>query len=478
MDTWFSGQVFMNQTPLMTKSGLVKTFSTFSLFAIFFISSVSGYAFFNFLRSNLLNIDLLVTSEFIQSIVSVNKPSPYFEEGGSTNNTYSLDEYFSQVMSIPDVVRATVYNKHQMIIWSNDSSMIGKTFTDNIELIKALSGTAVYKTGSSEQARKQQHAFLPYYVSDFVESYIPIRDPGSTDQVVGVIELYKLPRSLFEALVNGRILVIIVSIFGGAMLYLILFWIVRRAGVTIDRQREELQAQVSQLSNLLDKNHQLQSRVQRASSRATEVNEHSLRRIGAELHDGPAQSIGFALLRLDDVATNMVDSETNDVDSEINLIRTALSDALHEIRSLSSGLAVPELEQMEIDMVIKHAVSRHLQRTHTHVTLDMGAMPVAVGMPIKICIYRMIQEGLNNSFRHAKGAGQKISVAYHNDLFTVTASDQGPGFNLDVFQSPDNDHLGLTGLRERVESLGGSFEIISHRNEGVRLVAVIPNNRA
>src|SRR5205809_555232 len=85
-------------------------------------------------------------------------------------------------------------------------------------------------------------------------------------------------------------------------IYLLLGGIVRRGGQTIAAQQAELRDKVAQLTALLAQNEALSSRVRTTSARTTALNERFLQRISAELHDGPAQDLAFALLRLDSIA--------------------------------------------------------------------------------------------------------------------------------------------------------------------------------
>lgn len=457
---------------ISSRFNLLSQFSVFSFVSIFAITSVSAYVFFTFLKTNLLKRDISVTGEFIQSIAQINNPEPYFNGSTLSDDKLTLEEFFLHITLIPDVIRATVYNKNQTIIWSDETSIIGKTFTDNDELAQALNGKRVFKLEKINKNKKKEHSFFPADVNAFVESYIPIWDKAG-NRVIGVIELYKTPRALFDTLNQGKLLVVIVSIIGGSVLYLILFWIVRRGSLTIISQRSELQSQVTRLSSLLKKNKQLKMRVQRASNRAAEVNEYYLRRIGAELHDGPAQSIGFALLRLDAVTEQHTDKDSSDSNNEVNRVRTALSDALQEIRSLSSGLSIPELNELSPEEAIIKAVKNHRKRTETQVSVELSTLPKKMDMSFKICIYRFVQEGLNNAFHHASTCEPSVKASYNKKSITISVSDNGPGFDVDNEKSIDNKRLGLAGLRERVESLGGTFTIISKRNEGVEIIAVL-----
>jgi signal transduction histidine kinase len=457
---------------IYSRFNLLSLFSISSFVSIFAITSVSALVFFTFLKTNLLKRDISVTSEFIQSIAQIKNPEPYFNGSNLPNDKRTLEEFFLHITLIPDVIRATVYNKNQTIIWSDDNNIIGKTFTDNEELTLALTGTRIFKLEQINEHKKQEHSFLPSDVSSFVESYIPVWGMKGK-KVIGVIELYKTPRALFETLDQGKLLVVIVSLFGGSVLYLILFWIVRRGSLTIISQRTELQTQITRLSTLLKNNKALKKRVQQASNRAAEVNEYYLRRIGAELHDGPAQSIGFALLRLDAVTEQSAEKDTIDSNNEVNRIRTALLDALQEIRSLSSGLSIPELKELSPKEAILKAVKNHQKRTEVQALVTLKTLPDKMDMPFKICIYRFVQEGLNNAFHHASTCEPSVNVSYIKNNLTISVSDNGPGFVVNNEKNLDNNRLGLAGLRERVESLGDTFSLISKKNDGVEIIAVL-----
>ena len=420
---------------------------------------------------------MIISSEFIQSVAQINNPEPFFKGELKVKGNPQIEEFFHHITTIPDVLRVTVYDTNQTIIWSDNKELVDKRFTDNNELIQALTGVPVFARESKNDFNNQkiEHRFLPDDVSDFVESYLPMWDEGQT-RVIGVLELYKAPDALFKALNHGKILVLTISLLGGGLLYLILFWVVRRASQTIDTQADELQNQISQLSELLKQNQELRNRTQQASSRAVELNEQFLRRVGSELHDGPAQSLGFALLRLDAIKK---DSETDDrenTSNEFEQIKSSLTEALSEIRSLSAGLVLPELTLLCLKELLTKVVRSHENRTESHVNFHMNNLPENCQLPLKICAYRFAQEGLNNTFRHAQGKNVEFSAKAENRSLELTISDQGKGFDLDNFESSKHSGLGLLGLRERIESLGGEFSIQSTPGKGTRVTAKMPLN--
>jgi signal transduction histidine kinase len=196
-----------------------------------------------------------------------------------------------------------------------------------------------------------------------------------------------------------------------------------------------------------------------ATQEFSRVNELTLRRIGADLHDGPAQLLTLILIRLDDLAENCsaVDQES------LETIRGAATDALSEVRDLSRGLALPEINDLSLEEELQLVAQRHEQRTGTRVTLTMGRLPEAAPLPLKLCLYRFVQETLNNAYRHANGEGQVIRAQYVDEVLNISVRDGGPGMTEDamLLETSGRTRLGLAGLRYRVESLGGLFSIDS-----------------
>lgn len=202
-----------------------------------------------------------------------------------------------------------------------------------------------------------------------------------------------------------------------------------------------------------------------------ESQELLMRRIGADLHDGPAQLIGLALLQLDGLAPapgNQPLAPASDGNA-LCTIRISLQQALNEIRHLSAGLAPPGIDKLSLPEVIHFAASNHELRTNTSVICKIGPLPARASAPLKICLYRFVQEGLHNAFKHANGARHEILATSDDVELRVEVADTGPG--MAIASLADTSQLGLFGLRHRVEALGGEFELDSLRGTGTRIVA-------
>ncbi|MSP12181.1 MAG: hypothetical protein EXR62_04395 [Chloroflexi bacterium] len=123
---------------------------------------------------------------------------------------------------------------------------------------------------------------------------------------------------------------------------------------------------------------------------------------------------------------------------------------------------MPELDNLTLAETVVRAVRAHERRTGSKVTVSLDDLPEQAPLPIKITIYRVIQEALNNSYRHGGGMDQKARVSGE--------ADQGPGFETQSVVGWDN-HLGIIGMHERVESLGGRFHIESQPGQGTKVMA-------
>ncbi|NND82754.1 MAG: sensor histidine kinase [Gammaproteobacteria bacterium] len=243
----------------------------------------------------------------------------------------------------------------------------------------------------------------------------------------------------------------------------------RRSMLMINAQERKMEQQISRLSKMLAINKDMARNMKSASSRAVELNEQFLRRVGSDLHDGPAQSIGYAVLRLDQVSRSQ---ESKELGQEFHAVKEALDGALTEIRGISTGLVLPELDDLTLEQSLQRVVSRHGANSKVEVKQYYQNLPEQVPMPIKICAYRFIQEGLNNASRHGKAEKCRVSAHVKDNVLSLSLKDNGMGFRKSSLNQ-EGGHLGLMGLKDRIESLGGEFKINSELGVGTAIKVVL-----
>jgi signal transduction histidine kinase len=371
------------------------------------------------------------------------------------------------------VVQLKVWGRGGLVLYSSNAEQIGMRFDVDTDLGRAWKQGLVSADLSSLDRPENVGERKPE--GRLLETYVPVRERG-TDHVIAVLEFYARTGTLEAELLDARLQSWLVVGLGSLLVYLLLIGLVRRASRTIIDQRNALGEQVQTLDALLERNQVMQSenqvlndRVRLAATRTAELNERYLRRVSAELHDGPAQDLSFALLRLDDLNT----SSENNLASHGDVIHS-LNRAVSEIRSIASGLRLPELEALTLRETLERAKRDFQNRCGGTVTLELLEVPDQVPLPVKITLFRVMQEALANGFRHGQGIGQRIRLEQPCEhTLRLTVSDEGPGFHWDDSR-PADGHLGLIGMRERVESLGGTFSISSGSPSGTIVQARIP----
>jgi signal transduction histidine kinase len=312
--------------------------------------------------------------------------------------------------------------------------------------------------------------------SRLIETYTPVRKVG-TSTVVAVSEFYQMTEDLEREVRAAQMRSWLVVSAATIVMYLLLTALVGRASNTIIFQQSELRDKVAQLSTVLMQNEQLHKRVSRAAARTTSLNERFLGRITADLHDGPGQDLALALLRIDELAgvcATCKVSITNRraASDDFGTIESALKSALADMRAILAGLRLPEIGQLSITETAERAVRDYERKTSAAVELIINDVPVEAPLSVKITLYRILQESLANGFRHADGASQRVSIAGKEGQLIIEISDDGPGFEPRSVLT--DGHLGLIGMRERVEILAGTFEVKSAPNNGTLIRAHLP----
>ena len=407
---------------------------------------------------NSANSAALYMSGLVEPIVQEIGP------GGTltTDQIRRLDALFSTRVFGSSIVSIKIWVNGATVGYSNHKEVIGRPFPFSESLKTAWSGAVAgeYNQLIEDENRAEQLLNIP-----LLEIYAPLRKLNG-GAVVAVGEFYSRAEPLRTELFDARAGTWMIVGLTGLAMFAALYGLVRQAGKTIVEQQATLKDRIWQLSKAVSRNGVLSSQVDQANSRSVVMNDRFLRRIGAELHDGPAQLLALALLRLDSATPA---ASTSQRPSDVETLRKVLNDALTDIRNISGGLSLPEVQDMPLGRALELCARSHERRTATKVDcrIDQGAHDVSAA--VKICLYRFVQEGLNNAFRHAAGAGQTVTLAYENAAVVVTIADSGPGF--DPASKSSTDRLGLAGLRDRIVSLGGDFTIQSSAGQGCTLIA-------
>ncbi|KRR02769.1 hypothetical protein CQ12_06745 [Bradyrhizobium jicamae] len=355
------------------------------------------------------------------------------------------------------------------LVYSTSKKGIGDRFPSR-HIDAAVAGKATAEFDYLHEAENANHKHLQV---PLVEIYAPLFRSG-TREVIAVGEIYSDGRRLAADLASIRFTSVGIVGAATAPMMLILFFMVRRASKLVNEYQSSLMQNVVEATNLAAQNDRLRRVADNARLEAASSNENLLARIGQDLHDGPIQLVSLLMLKLTDPTAKKSDPSgfTHAHDPTIEPLTKRI---LAELRNISTGLVLPELDGLSPNQLLLLAVKNHEEATGTTVCCQIGDLPADLSPLITICLYRIVQEGLNNAFHHAKAKGQRVEVVADPQSILITVSDSGPG-------AVDKDHehrrsrrgLGIAGLRNRVEALKGTFEFVLQRGIGTQIRATIP----
>lgn len=414
------------------------------------------------IQSGVLDRTGTVVALFVDSIISPRLQSLATEGQLSGHDKWALVALTREPLRTHDVVAFKVWGPDGTVLFSSDPRGTGLQFALDSGLARAFGGQV---SSDLSDLREPENIFERERWASLVQVYAPVRDENG--QIFAVTEVYQLPDQLEAQLASARWQSWGVVGGIGLVMYLTLAGLVKRGSDTIERQEIALHDKVAQLSGLLAQNARLHDRVRQAASRTITLNEQTLKRISADLHDGPGQALALALLRLDSVRTARTCPECKadpQVNEDVNTISQAIEGALRETRAISAGLRLPELAPLSVQEVAERVAAQHTRQTGTAIALTVGDVPAQVSVPVKIALHRSLQEALSNATRHGCGLDVQVAIWSASDQLHVRIRDSGPGFA--HVQGPENGHLGLVGMRERAELLEGSLEISSGSTEG------------
>ncbi|MCB0064561.1 MAG: sensor histidine kinase [Caldilineaceae bacterium] len=215
------------------------------------------------------------------------------------------------------------------------------------------------------------------------------------------------------------------------------------------------------------------------SQRMLTVTEEELSRIILDIHDGPVQYLFTALSLLTGIQQEVSgDSTRPDLPPRLAQVGMLLESSLYEIKFFMGAFRPPEFRRRSLVSIVEGLVIQHEEWTGNTVELTTGDLPAQIALPVKIALYRIVQEALSNSYRHAGVEEVHVGLWHDDGKLCLEVYDEGQGFDpatLSPHLEGDHvEHLGLRGMRDRVAILGGHFELDSRPGRGTRIYVELP----
>lgn len=209
--------------------------------------------------------------------------------------------------------------------------------------------------------------------------------------------------------------------------------------------------------------------------------DHQLRQLARELHDGPIQQllgVGYQLAAVED-RENWPGAAPVPPGLQRAAIRREVLAAADQLRAVVSQLRPAGLDELGLEAALRDYIAQ-LRRTipplgpRMQLQADLGT--VTLPSDIALCLYRVAQEGLRNALHHAGATNVAIRLYAENGAVRLIVSDNGRGFVVPerLGEFAHADHYGLLGMQERVAWVGGHMQILSQVPGGTVVTVVLP----
>jgi signal transduction histidine kinase len=211
--------------------------------------------------------------------------------------------------------------------------------------------------------------------------------------------------------------------------------------------------------------------IRQLAGRLINAQEEERSRIARELHDDVGQRVASLSIGLSSLKRRVADSDET-VRSELSRLQLQTTGLAKDLRDLSHELYQGALEHVGLPDALRERCDQISRESDIQIKLEVADGWTEVVDDIKLCLYRVAQEALQNIAKHAHAKMACVAIARQSGQVVMRISDNGLGF---ATHGPTGQQgIGLLSMRERVRMLGGSFEVKSAPNTGTITTVTIP----
>jgi signal transduction histidine kinase len=206
--------------------------------------------------------------------------------------------------------------------------------------------------------------------------------------------------------------------------------------------------------------------LQELSARLLRAQEDERRALSRELHDEVGQAFSTILMEIENLQDYIREPS---LESRLRSIRGLAESGVNETRNMALLLRPSMLDDFGLLPALEWQGRETAKRTGLSVSISASELAEHLPEEHKTCVYRVVQEALNNCARHAQATKAQVTVSGRAEEIVLTVQDDGCGFDAARVRG-----LGLLGMEERVRHLGGDFSIESSAGRGTRLNVRLP----
>jgi two-component system sensor histidine kinase HydH len=449
---------------------LVRWFSLASFLIIAAVALGLGYVSTRFVVEESIERDSMLTAQFIQAIgdaeirhasISPNRTMGEMLDPRQENAYPDVDpgtraaariEFLDHVEHLPGILLATVYALDRTVVWSTNPELIGVRIEDDEELDESFEMKEAVSTSYHEidEERPEQRLLRePQYL--FIENYIPMFNADKS-KVIAMVEIYKEPVDLVERIQRGFKAIWLATLLGGAVIYLGLFWIVRRAAMLLQSQQKQLVANETFV----------------ALGEMSSAVAHSLR--------NPLANIRSSAELAQEIASQTAQKNIGDIINQVDRMSRWVRELLVSLRPVNDDFENVDL-LLAIDDTL-NAFEPQIKRSNVEVRFIPTTVPPVLSQQV------LLTQILNSLFANAleampKGGVLSIEIEQPSaDQVSMILNDTGKGMSKQQQQMVFKPFfttkqgglgVGLALVKRIMERFQGSVELTSQEQEGTRV---------
>ncbi len=209
--------------------------------------------------------------------------------------------------------------------------------------------------------------------------------------------------------------------------------------------------------------------------RVVGAQEAERQRIARDLHDETGQSLTAIGLGLRGLENTLTKDPARAADT-LRHLEALASDSLSELQRLITDLRPSHLDDLGLAAALRWYAGKVFERTGLKIRVDIFGEEQVVSEATKIATFRIMQEALTNTIKHAGATSVFVQLSYENGGIHISLRDDGTGFDPELVQMRQSNRpsLGLAGMRERASLLGGKVTLQSGPGQGTLIEARIP----
>lgn len=253
---------------------------------------------------------------------------------------------------------------------------------------------------------------------------------------------------------------------------------VQEAHATLEERVQARTLELAEANRELDLNRAEQERLAQQRrmllKRVINVQEDERQRISRELHDETGQSLTALGLGVEAALGELRSGHQESLSGRLQSLGHIASDAIEELNRLVLDLRPAQLDHLGLVATLRWYATRVQPDVETR--LEVKGEPARLEPEVETALFRIAQEALTNVARHARATGVDIVLSFGHDRVTLDVKDDGIGFDADASPTAPTS-VGLIGMRERVQLVGGVLAVRSTVGKGTRITVTVPVER-